>query len=397
MMLANRSRLFSLISLALILVVAVAVAGCDDSDDGDAGQKSDEWRIGLQAPISGDLAVLGKGMLQGAELAADEINDAGGLLGKEIEIVPIDDKGEPQAGVESAKAAIAEGLDGVVGPYNSGVGLKTLPLFIDAGLVPIRLTSDNATDGMGFTLQPMTDQIAPVAAKAMAKWLKAESVAIIYDSTEAYTRGQAKNVSAQLKKQRVKVSATEPIEPGKQGYSDAIARAAKGSPDVIYLVTYFPEAGLIAKELAAEKVASKCLADYGAYDTGFISAAGEKAAESCPVVGVPAPGDFKSAASHVADFKDEFGAEPGTWSPYTYDSLKFLAHGVREAGAFDAAKLKVALGAVKGWKGWTGSVTINDQTGNREPGTVVVTKADGSGGFTVDPGWAKAVGAPYAR
>lgn len=397
MMLDARSRRLSILSFALILAAALAIAGCGDSDDSDSASNRAEWRIGLQGPLSGDLAGLGKGMLQGAELAADEINDAGGVLGKEIEIVPIDDKGEPMEGVASAKAAIADGLDAVVGPYNSGVGLESLPLFIEAGLVPLRLTSDNKTNGKGFTLQPMTYQIAPVAATAVAKWLKAKSVAIVYDVTEAYTKGQANNVSVQLQKQGVKVDTNVPIEPGKQSYKDAIAYANRTKPDAIYLVTYFPEGGLIAKEMRAEKIAAKCLADYGAYDAGFIKAAGETAAEDCPVVGVPAPSNFASSAGHVSDFVDEFDTEPGTWSPYTYDSVKLLAEGADKAGGFEPAKLNPVLGAIKGWKGWTGSVTIDPSNGNRDPATVVVTTPDGKGGFTVDTSWAKAVGAPYAK
>jgi branched-chain amino acid transport system substrate-binding protein len=182
-----------LISAALVLVVAVLVAGCGGSDDSNTGS----WKIGLQAPITGDLAQLGEGMLEGAQLAAAEINDDGGVLGKDVVIVAIDDKGDPDAGVTAAETAIEDGLDGVVGPYNSGVGLKTLPLFMEDGLVPIRLTSDDATNGMGITLQPMTYQIAPVAAEAMSKWLKAKSVAIIYDGTEAYTKGQERPLRAE--------------------------------------------------------------------------------------------------------------------------------------------------------------------------------------------------------
>ena len=99
-------------------------------------------------------------MLNGAELAADQLNADGGLLGKDIEIVPIDDGGDAEIGVPAVQDAIDEGLDGVIGPYNSGVGVETLPLYQRAGLVPIRLTSDNDTEGFGFTLQPMGSQIA---------------------------------------------------------------------------------------------------------------------------------------------------------------------------------------------------------------------------------------------
>ena len=110
-------------------------------------------------------------MLKGAQQAAAEINENGGLLDQEVEIVAIDDAGDPATGVSAANEAIKDGLDGVVGPYNSGVGIETLPLYIEDGLVPVRLTSDHSTDGLGFTLQPMTYQIAPVASKAMTDWL----------------------------------------------------------------------------------------------------------------------------------------------------------------------------------------------------------------------------------
>jgi len=388
---ARRSSSITLISAALVLGLAVLVSGCGDSDDSESGS----WRIGLQAPITGDLAQLGEGMLKGAQLAAAEINDDGGLLGKDIEIIAIDDKGDPDAGVTAAETAIEEGLDGVVGPYNSGVGLKTLPLFMEDGLVPIRLTSDDATNGMGITLQPMTYQIAPVAVEAMTKWLKAKSVAIIYDGTEAYTEGVAKNVRDELKTDGVDVVYDEAIKPGGSDYSDVVTDAGKSDADVVYLVTYFPEGGLIAKEMYDQKVGAKCLADYGAYDTGFIEAAGEAAAAACPVVGVPAPGDFADSSDHVTAFKDKFKTEPGTWSPYTYDSVKLLADSAKDAGGFSEDKLSDKLSNVKDWTGWTGSVSINAENGTREPATLVVAGTDGEGGFTVDLDWAKAVGAPY--
>src|SRR6476660_9418810 len=72
----------------------LGVTACGGSDDpSDTG--SDSWRIGLEAPLSGDLQTLGEGMLNGAKLAADQINADGGLEGKDIQIVPIDDGGDP--------------------------------------------------------------------------------------------------------------------------------------------------------------------------------------------------------------------------------------------------------------------------------------------------------------
>jgi branched-chain amino acid transport system substrate-binding protein len=336
-------------------------------------------------------------MLKGAELAAAQLNARDGILGKQVQIVPIDDGADPALGVKAAKAAIAGGLDGIVGPYNSGVGVETLPLYIHAGLVPIRLTSDNSTNGLGFTLQPMTYQIAPVASEALTDWLGAKTVAIAYDPTQNYTVSVSKELKGLLEKAGVTVTAYEKVQPGKKSYTDVVKKLAVGKPDVIYAAVYFPEGGLIAKEMHEGNVGSQCIADYGSYDTGFVETAGVAAAQACPVVGVPAPEDFSGAASKVGQYRDEFGQAPGTWSPYTYDSLNFLARGVEEAHGAAPKKLTDALDGVKGRKGWTGSITIDPDNGNRRPATVVIVGTDAKGQLHVDEDWAKAVGAPYRR
>jgi branched-chain amino acid transport system substrate-binding protein len=378
---------FALVSLSLL------AAGCGGSSSDDSG--SGTFRVGLEAPLSGEQSTLGKGMLKGAELAATRLNAGKGILGKQVEIVPIDDAADPATGVEAAKAAIADGLDGIVGPYNSGVGIETLPLYIEAGLVPIRLTSDSSTNGLGFTLQPMTYQIAPVASQALTGWLGAESVAIAYDPTQNYTVSVSKALKKSLEEAGVTVTAYEKVQPGKKSYTGVVEKLAAARPDVIYAAVYFPEGGLIAKEMHLGKVKSRCVADYASYDTGFVETAGKAAAQACPVVGVPAPGDFAGSAPKVAEYRDEFGQEPGTWSPYTYDSLNFLAYGAKQADSTAAAKLTKALNRVKGWQGWTGSVTIDPDNGNRQPATVVIVDTDQNGQLHVDESWAKAVGAPY--
>ncbi len=354
-----------------------------------AGAQSATYRIGLEAPLSGDQQNLGVGMLDGAKLAAAEINARGGLLDKLVEIVPIDDAADPATGVTAAKAAIVAGLDGIVGPYNSGVGAQTLPLYLAAGLTPIRLTSADSTAGLGFTLQPMTSQIAPVAATALEQWLGATKVAIVYDPTALYTQTVATALQSQLQQDGVTITAFEPIQPGEQDYSSTVEKVAATGPDVIYAATYYPEGGLVAKAMLAQKVTAKCVADYGSYDAAFVTTAGLKAARNCPVVGVPAPTDFPDSARFVAAYRKQFGKAPGTWSPYSYDSVNFLAYGVRRAGGFDATALTAALDKVNGWSGWTGYVIAEPGTGNREPATVVVTSTDAKGQLHVDADWAK--------
>jgi branched-chain amino acid transport system substrate-binding protein len=373
-------------------VLTVGIAACGDDDDS-SEDDSGSLRIGLEAPLSGDLQTLGEGMLNGAELAADQLNADGGLLGKDIEIVPIDDGGDAEIGVPAAQDAIEEGLDGVIGPYNSGVGVETLPLYQDAGLVPIRLTSDNDTEGFGFTLQPMVSQIAPVTAEALTDFIGASKVAIAYDDAEEYTQGIAGEVRGQLEGRGVEVTAFHQLEPGREEYSGVVDKLAAGKPDAIYAAVYFPEGARIAKAISPGS-SPTCLLDYGAYDTGYVEDAGD-AAPNCGVVGVPAPGDFAGSETYVSEYENQFGEAPGTWSPYTYDSLNVLAQAAERAGGFGAKALTDALNEVRGFEGWTGSITLVPGTGNREPATVTLDEVNDEGAFTVDPAWAKAVGAPY--
>jgi branched-chain amino acid transport system substrate-binding protein len=388
-------RLRHLTALLCLLFAAAVAAGCGGSDSDTETGSSDTFRLGLEAPLSGEQSVLGKGMLKGAELAATQLNESGGIEGKEVEIVPIDDAADPETGVEAAEAAIDDGLDGIVGPYNSGVGEETLPLYIDAGLVPIRLTSDTSTNGLGYTLQPMTYQIAPVATKALTDWLGAKKVAIAYDPTPGYTLTVSQEMKKSLEAAGVEITAYEKVEPGKDDYTDVVDKLAATDPDVIYAATYFPEGGLIAKEMDEGNVKAQCVADYGSYDTGFVETAGEAAARACPVVGVPAPEDFEGSGANVSEYKKEFGEDPGTWSPYAYDSVGFLADGIEKSGGTEAAGLEKSLDSVNGWKGWTGSVTIDPKNGNRDPATVVIVETDAKGRLHVDQDWAKATGAPY--
>ena len=122
----------------------------------------------------------------------------------------------------------------MVGPYNSGVGVETLPLYEKAGLVPIRLTSDTDTEGFGFTLQPMGSQIAPVTAQALTDFIGAKKVAIAYDKTEEYTTGIAGEVRSALESRGGDGDRVRADSAGPGGCSGVVDKLAAGNPDAIY-------------------------------------------------------------------------------------------------------------------------------------------------------------------
>ena len=387
----RRSWRRPLVALAAGVLLAAPLAACGSGDDGPDGDAA-PLRIGLEAPLSGNQAELGEGMLRGAELAATTLNEQGGVLGRTVEIVPIDDAANSDTAGDAANAAVEAGLDAVVGPYNSGTGVVTLPIFLEAGLVPLRLTSANTTAGLGFTLQPMTSQISPVAATAITEWAGAERVAIIVDGTEEYTVGEARSIETQLVAAGATVTSVVTIDPGADSYADAVERALADEPDAVYVVTYYPEAATIAGDLASVDTDTRCIVDYGGFDTGYITNAGVDTARRCVAVGVPSPADFPGSQDLVAAYTDKFDAPVGSWSPYTYDSVLVLADAIERAGSTDADALTEALAATDGWSGWTGTVAFEAETGNRIPAPVTVNTVGDDGTFTVDQTWADAVG-----
>ena len=376
--------------LSLTTVSVLLLAACREPEATAPPDTDDAFRIGVQGPLSGGQQEVGLGMLRGVELAVEELNARGGILRRQVTVVPLDDEADPDRGRQLAEEEAAD-LDAVVGPYNSGVGLEVLPLYVEAGLVPMRLTTADETAGYGFTLQPMTSQIAPVATEAVADWLEATSVAIIFDDTQAYTVTTAREMAEQLAAAGVTVVAQEPIAPGAEDYRDAVDAALTSEPDVVYVVAYYTEAGLVAQAMQAAATPSLCFADWGAYDNGFLGVAGT-AAQDCPVLGWPAPDAFPGSEEFLERFRARFDAEPGSMLPYTYDATLLLASAIENAGTTDAEAVTEALLAVDGWQGWTGTMTFEEGTGNRLPPPVTVNRADSGGTFRVDESWAAATG-----
>jgi branched-chain amino acid transport system substrate-binding protein len=354
------------------------------------------WKIGLEGPLTGSQSDIGIGMLEGAQLAAEEINATGGVLGRQVQIIPIDDAADPTVGVAAAKAAIRAGLDGVVGPYNSGVGLQTLPLFIKDKLVPIRLTSSTSTEGYGVTLQPMNDQISPIAVQALTTWQKNTSVAIVYDNSTAYTQGADASLVAGLQAAGVTVSANIPIIPSAINdpavIQAAVTQALATHPTGVYADLYYPEGALVADQMLEAGAGTNCLADYASASVGYVTDAGIPAVQNCPVLGVPAPSDFADSAPFLSAFETKFHSAPGLWSPYTFDSVNLLVQSAVKAHNFQQVPLARVLYSTRDFVGWTGSATILSPTGNRIPSTVTVDTCDASGTLHVDLAWAAAVG-----
>jgi len=328
-------------------------------------------KIAVEAPITGSQSSNGLDMLRGVQLAVRQANASGGVLGRRITIVRADDKGDQANARRVARRAIKRRVAAVIGPFNSSVGIVNLPIYLRNRVVPVHLTSSDDTKGEGITIQPKNSQIAPLEERYIRS-TGAKKVAMLVDDTPngAFTVGMADRLQTRLTADRVavnRISVKEIADKVPAGYyASQVAAALAGGTDLVYASTYFPEGAEIAKALAAAGTSPKCLMGLANVDPGFLAAAGLMPSQRCVFSGVPAAPQLPSARRFVQQYRKVFKRTPGVWGVFTYDSARLLFRAMEKAGGTGFARLQRILKHTKGFRGQTGSVTIDPATGYRE-------------------------------
>jgi branched-chain amino acid transport system substrate-binding protein len=284
---------------------------------------------------------------------------------------------------------VAKGIGFLVGPYNSSVGIANLAFYRRNHVLPLWLTSRDETAGTGATVQPMNTQIAPVE-RAYVKRVPAKSVAMLVDDTAngAFTKGMANRLRAALLRDGVSVTWTSVRETAEAGlptgyYADRVARALGASPDLVYVSTYFPEGVEIAKALTATGSAPPCLMGLANVDTGFVAKTTLGQAQRCVFSGVPAATEMPSARTYVRQYRAMFGKTPGVWGSFTFDSAKILFAAIDRAKSYDFAAVGRELRRTKGYRGATGTITIDRTTGYRTSVPVSILRVDSRKRFVI--------------
>ncbi len=339
--------------------------------------------IAVEGPQSGAQAPNGLDQLRGVKLAVRQLNADGGLWnGRRVVLYLADDKGEAARAKAVARRVIAKGIRFVVGPYNSSVGLANLPPYRRHHVLPLWMTSEDKTAGVGATVQPMNSQIAPVEAR-YAQHIHAKHVAMLVDDTPngAFTKGMATRLRTDLVHEGATVTWTSVLETTAPGlsssyYSDKVAQALATHPDLVYVSTYFPEGARIAKALAAAGSTPACLMGLANVDNAFVAQTALTAAQRCVFSGVPAATEMPSAKTYVRQYRAMFHKTPSVWGSFTYDSAQILFRAMDRAKSLDFAKVELALRRTKGVRGATGTITIDPKTGYRSSVPVSILRVN---------------------
>lgn len=374
-----------------LLAGLLALAACLSLIGAVAGSSSPApLLIAVEGPQSGEQAPNGLDQLRGVRLAVSQLNAHGGLWdGRNVAVFPADDRGNAARAKAVARQVIAKGIDFVIGPYNSSVGIANLSLYRRNHVLPLWMTSRDETAGVGATVQPMNTQIAPVEARYVTG-IHAKRIAMLVDDTAngAFTKGMATRLRTALVRDGASVtwiSIRETTAPGLPStyYADVVAKALATSPDLVYVSTYFPEGARIAKALAAAGSTPHCLMGLANVDNAFVAKTTLTEAQRCVFSGVPAATEMPSAKTYVREYRALFGRKPGVWGSFTYDSARILFAAIDRAKSYGFAAVELQLRRTKGYGGATGTITIDRKTGYRTTVPVSILRVDNQKRFVL--------------
>lgn len=359
------------ISLILAALFVVSSLTACSKKTGTSGN-SDTIKVGLNYELSGQVATYGQGLVSGIELAFEEINKNGGVLGKKIEAVKVDNKSENAESANVAtRLATRDKVVAILGAATSGNTKAAAPIAVQnkVPLISASATADDVTvDSNGKVRDYVfktcfSDSFQGVIMANFAYGdLGKKNAAFLVDSTSDYSKGLAKSFKETYTKLGGKV-VTEQAYQAKETDFKAVLTKIKGTnPDVIFLPGYYEEVGLIVKQAKELGLNVPVLGGDGYDSPKLLELAGKTALND---VYYTNHYSSKDTSPEVVKFKEAFKAkyskEPDAFNALGYDLAYFLVDAIKRSGEATPEKIKKALEATKDFAAITGKLSIDEK------------------------------------
>jgi branched-chain amino acid transport system substrate-binding protein len=322
-------------------------------------------KIGHVAPLTGEIAHLGKDNENGARLAIEEINAKGLTIdGQKItlQLDSQDDTADPRTATQVAQKLVDDKVVAVVGHLNSGTSIPASKIYSDAGIVQISPAASNPA----YTLQGYkttyrvvaTDaQQGPALANYAAKSLKVKKVAIVDDST-AYGQGLAGEFEKTAKALGMQVVSHDATNDKAVDFRAILTKIKGESPDAIMYGGMDATGGPFAKQAKQLGLRAKVLAGDGACTDKLSDLAGNATDNVvCSEVGM-ALEKMPGGTSFEAKYKKRFNQPIQDYAPFTYDAVYVIIDAMKRANSTDPAKI-LAMMPSTDYKGVSGEITFD--------------------------------------
>ncbi|MBJ6801498.1 ABC transporter substrate-binding protein [Geomonas propionica] len=364
-------------ALLLVAMLAVGAFGCKKKEEAKEGAApaaapaGNTIKIGFLGALTGDVAMFGKPTLEGMKMAADEINAAGGIQGKKIEIVEADNRGDKQEGASVTQKFISrDNVTAIVGDPTTGITKVAAPIAQKAGVV---LLSAGATGpgvvevGDFIFRDTLLDSIAiPACIEYFAKDLGFKKVAIVTSDNNDYSVGLSQTFrDAAAKVSSIKIVADEKVKDGDKDFSAQITNIKSKKPDVILFSGYYTEGALIMKEARKQGLKAPMFGGDGLFSPKFIELGGPAVEGSMSALGFSTEQAAPATAKFIEAFKAKHNGElPGLFDAQGYDAVMLLVDAMKRGNSVDPKVFKTALAQTKKFEGVSGTISMQ---ANREP------------------------------
>ncbi|WP_050614155.1 ABC transporter substrate-binding protein [Bacillus testis] len=356
------------IVLSLSLAAGV-MAGCSNSTNGSGGSKGDVINIGANLELSGGTASYGQSILQGLELAVDEINKKG-IDGKKIKLIKVDNKSEPSEATSAALKLITQKkVSAIVGAATSGdttaqlqiADKQKVPVITPTGTNPDLTYKDGKLNEYIFRTCFIDPFQGTVAANFATEELKAKKAAVYLDSSSDYSKGLADAFTKQFKENGGTIVGNEAFVAKDTDFRATLTRLKSQNPDFIFLPGYYEEVGLIVKQAREAGLNVPFMGGDGWDSPKLIEIAGKEALNNTFITNHYSSGDpDEKIQEFVKAYGDANGGKsPDAFTALGYDTGYLLADAIKRAGSSDPKKIKEALEETKGLELVSGDFTFD--------------------------------------
>lgn len=366
--------------LISVMAISFILTGCSGNND-------DVIKVGVNYELTGEVASYGQASVDGIKLAVEEINKAGGIDGKLIELVEYDNKSDKaEATTLATKLMTRDKVVAVLGPATSGAFKATIPV-ANENKIPVisgSATADDVTvDANGVKEYAFricfNDSYQGIAMGQYAlNNLSKTKAVIIMDSSSDYAKGLAKNFNEAFTAGGGSIVAEEAYVAGDTDFNAIITKIKGLDFDVIFVPGYYQEAGLIIKQAREQGIDVPILGADGFDSPVLLELAGASNLNNIYFSNHYSSLDKDpSVQSFISAYKAEYNKEPNAFNALGYDLAKFVIAGIANAeGEVTGESVKNALASTKDFVGVTGSFSI-DENHNPVKAIVVIQLTDG--------------------
>lgn len=372
-----------LTALVLGTVLAGLAAGCGGE------KKADTIKVGANLEMTGGSASYGISSKNAIELAFKEINEKGGINGKQLELVVADNKSEAAEATNAMQKLVSQdNVVAVIGPNLSSSVIAASAINNSAKVLDIApmatnpyVTVDHAS-GKTKDFNYRTCFIDPFQGTVMAKFATSElgvgNAAILIDNSSDYAKGLAQFFKENFVKEGGAVTAEESYLQKDTDFKATLTKIKATNPDFLYVPGYYQEVGLIVKQ-ARELGMNMPIAGGDGWDSAKMpEIAGAAALNNTYFSSLYSPEDSSDINKNfVAAYEKAYGQKPDVFAALSYDSALLVAEAIKNAGSTEPAKISEAMAKINGFSGVSGSVTFDDKH-NPVKSAVILEYKDGA-------------------